>query len=174
MRIRPLPILVLTLLGIAGCEQREEMPRPGARRQAIEQMYAEYRADAFADVPDIGADELRRRLAGGSVVLVDCRADRERAVSMILGATSRAEFEADAARYRGRPVVAYCTIGYRSGVYGRRLRDEAVEVTNFRGGVLEWAHAGGVFIDPQGDETRTVHVYGSRWDLLPDGYTSVY
>ena len=54
-------------------------------------MYEGYRA-AFAGVGEIEVEELEAG-EGGAVLLVDCREDRERAVSMIDGAIARADFE---------------------------------------------------------------------------------
>jgi sodium/bile acid cotransporter 7 len=137
-------------------------------------MYRGYRAAAFADVAEIEVGELPALEAREPVVLVDCREDRERDVSMINGAISKAEFEADAASYRDRVVVTYCTIGYRSGVYAMALAERGFRARNLVGGVLVWAHDGRPFADQDGNATRRVHVYGAKWDLLPDEYESVY
>lgn len=55
------------------------------------------------------------------MVLVDVRAPAETAVSMIPGAVTKAAFEQAAAHYAHHTVVAYCTIGYRSGKYCQEL-----------------------------------------------------
>ncbi len=93
---------------------------------------------------------------------------------MIPGAITKTEFAARAEQHRDRRIMTYCTIGYRSGVYASELRRDSFDAVNLKGGVLGWAHAGGTFIDSDGRETRRVHVYGAKWDLLPDAYSSDY
>lgn len=140
---------------------------------AIEQKFMKHRRDAFPSVADISAEALRGRADDADMLIVDCRTDAERAVSTIPDAISIADFETSLDRYRERTIVTYCTIGYRSGVYGKKLSEDSIDVLNLRGGVLGWARAGGSFVDPEGRETKRVHVFGDRWNLLPDGYESV-
>lgn len=146
------------------------------RLGAIDAMLAGYAAKLPA-VPEVTAAELLGRGAAADadpVVLLDCREPYERAVSVLPGAISRAEFDADPQRYRGSPVVVYCTIGYRSTKLADTLRRRGFDAVNLRGGVLAWAHAGGRFVDAQGRATSRVNVYGSDWDLLPHAYQGEY
>jgi sodium/bile acid cotransporter 7 len=94
------------------------------------------------------------------------------AVSMLPGAVSQAEFLENPERYRGRTVIVYCTISYRSGLLAARLADQGRTVTNLKGGLLAWVLEGGRVYDGAG-ETRRIHVYGPKWDYPPAGYTSV-
>lgn len=137
-------------------------------------MYVEYKVDAFASVPDLTVANLQVIESDQPIALVDCREDAERAVSMIPGAISKAQFEASPEAYRNHRVVIYCTVGYRSGVYAKDLIGRDFDAINLIGGVLAWAHAGNTFVDPGGNQTRRVHVYGPTWDLLPYGYVSVF
>jgi rhodanese-related sulfurtransferase len=105
-------------------------------------------------------------------VLVDVREPHERRVSMLPGAISQQEFERDSARYRSWVVVPYCTIGVRSGLYTRALRQQGFEARNLAGSALAWAHAGQMF-EADGKPTRRVHVYDADWNLLPRGYEAV-
>ncbi len=139
----------------------------------IDEMYAGYRED-FPEVAEVDVAELRRDLAGESPpVLVDVRTDEERAVSIIPGAISREEFESRREELTGRPVVTYCTIGYRSGLYADELSRQGWDVHNLRGSILSWTHEGGELEDAAGS-TRRVHVYGRRWNLVADGFEAVW
>ena len=185
-----LPILIATFLGtmlMPGCETAEPPPAQAATRPdqsaddsreerlaRIDSMYAGYRAEAFAGVREIDPNSIAAVAPDRPVLLVDCREDDERAVSIIEGAISKAEFEANADRYRDRTVVAYCTIGYRSGVYVKSLQAQGLDAYNLEGGVLAWAHADRAFVDAQGHKTHRVHVYGAEWELLPSSHASVY
>ncbi len=181
--------LALIAAALGGCESQEPTAATPAatatapaldnqsadeRMATIEAMYAGYRVEAFADVPDIRVSELAVLESETPVLLVDCREDYERAVSVIPGAVTKAEFEADAERYRDHLIVTYCTIGYRSGVFAREIIGRDYDAVNLVGGVLAWAHEGHGFVDPEGGETKRVHVYGPTWDLLPVGYEPVF
>ncbi len=153
----------------------------GELRQKVIAEYEEYKAKSFANVPDISAGELLVREEDGgdsgdtNFLLLDCRSEPERAVSVIPGAISKGDFEADPQKFAGRTVIVYCTIGYRSGLYTRDLIARGIHAVNLRGGVLAWAIAGQPFVNLQtGEETRRVHVYGKQWDLLPANYEAVY
>ncbi len=143
------------------------------RRQRMDELYRGDRK-AFPGVPEVSAEELAELLRTGDVVLVDVREDDERRVSTIPGALSKAELERDAESYRGRRVVTYCTIGYRSGLYAAELRRRGFDAWNLSGSVLAWTHAGGPLVDEDGRETRRVHVYGAKWNLAADGYETLW
>ena len=44
-------------------------------------------------------------------------------------------------------VIAYCTIGVRSGFLVRSLRRRGVNAVNMAGSILSWCHAGGELVD---------------------------
>lgn len=143
--------------------------------QRIESMYREYERDSFPGVPAVSAVAARAWADSVDVVFVDARAPRERKISELPDALSTAEFEQTADRYTGRPVIVYCTIGYRSGIETVALRRRGIEAYNLEGGILAWAHAEGNVVDGvSGVPTRRVHVYGRRWNLLPAGWTGVW
>lgn len=140
------------------------------RSARVNDLYRNY-AKSFPDVKSISARELLRKL--DSVVLVDVREPKEQKVSMLPGAITKEAYEAAADEYAGKPVVTYCTIGYRSGMYAKELADRGVEVANLEGSLLAWTHVGGPLV--RGDEpTKELHVYGSQWDLAAVEYRGVW
>jgi len=141
------------------------------KRRRIEKMFEEY-SRSFPGVPVMSVEQLLERRESSDPVLVDARSREERAVSMIPGAVSREEYERRFDEFVGRAVVVYCTIGYRSGLVAQELSRRGVRSFNLKGGILEWTHAKQAVVDDKG-ETRRVHTYGDRWDLLPDGYEAV-
>jgi rhodanese-related sulfurtransferase len=145
------------------------------RASRVAEMYAGYRGSwSAAEVPEIDAAALARRLAAGeSLVIVDDRTPAERAVSMVPGAVPFEEVEAHPERFRGKPLVAYCTIGYRSGQWTAKERALGLDVTNLAGGVLAWTHAGGALVSAEGP-TKRVHVYGATWDLARTDYVATW
>ena len=179
--MRPAGISTLTLVltqALTACG-RSALPMAGPDATRHDQVVA--MADGYAagwpQLPRVNAAALH----AGTLrepVLVDCREAFEQDVSVLPGAVLQSDYEvqlaADPAAFVDRPVVVYCTIGYRSGEYAAALRQRGVDAYNLHGGVLEWAHAGGDFVTPHGTPTRSVHVYGRRWSLLPEGYDATY
>lgn len=101
-----------------------------------------------------------------SEILVDARTAEEQEVSMIKGAITQKEFESRAEEFRSKKVVVYCTVGYRSGMYTKELREKGFDAYNLRGGILLWTHHGGELIHNE-TKTNRIHVYGSMWNLAP-------
>lgn len=143
-----------------------------SRQQRIDDMYSEYRK-LFPDVKEMTANDLIEGNSRENLVLIDVRTEAERGVSIIPGAISIEIFKANKERWRNQIIVAYCTIGYRSGLFAKEIGASGFKVYNLKGGVLSWAQAGREF-SASGQMTRRVHVYGKKWDLLPEGYTGVW
>ena len=153
-----------------------------ARRAAeVEAMVAEFSSPS---VPEITAEALMAQMRDAGTgnpkpyVLVDVRTADERVVSAIPGSISSLEYESDFdAKYRHERVVAYCTIGYRSGKYVEKLiQEKGVDAYNLRGSVLAWTHAAGELAEDGGSgaPTKRVHTFGKKWALAAGGYESVW
>ena len=147
-------------------------------------MYEGMRLKNFADVTEITAAQLVLRKADAdkaadALVVVDCRDDAEMQVSVIPGAISKAAFDAmlveegkvEGAEAPAREVVAYCTIGYRSGLYAKELNERGVTgVANLKGSLLAWTHEGGELLNPEGEATKKVHTWSKGWALAASAY----
>ncbi|MCG6924648.1 MAG: rhodanese-like domain-containing protein [Acidobacteria bacterium] len=165
-------LLLLALVPVGAC--RDPGPLPDEEKRArIDELYEGYK-EKFPGVPEITVEALAEQLAGPEPpVLVDVRGDREREVSTIPGAISRQEFEERRGELAGREIVTYCTIGYRSGLYTRKLVEDGWRASNLRGSIVSWTHVGGELVK-YGAPTRRVHVYGKRWNLVAEGYEAVW
>lgn len=135
-------------------------------------MYADYRKD-FPEVEDIDAKNAMGMLPDPEVVFVDVRKPEEQAISMIPGAITEKQFMGHLNRYRSNRIIVYCTISFRSGKLAAKLQNEGISVTNLKGGLLGWVHAGGPLVR-QNQPVQELHVYGRKWDLAPDGIKTVY
>lgn len=165
----PVAILVLVVaLWFRGGVPRDD----GERLRRIERYYG-LCAKLLPKVPEISATELAERVKRERLAIVDVREPREQAVSMIPGAMTRTEFEARKDDFRDSPIIAYCTLGFRSGKFAAKLRDQGFDAYNLRGAILAWTHAGEALFDAEG-ETRRVHVYGRKWNLVASGYEGVW
>lgn len=143
-----------------------------AKREQIEKMYQHSR-EHFPEVPEISAEALKQLQNDSSVVVVDVRTSAEQAVSMIPGAITADDFEANAGDYKGSTIVTYCTIGHRSGLYAQPLLARGFNVFNLKGAILSWTHSGGGLTTPDGP-TRAVHVCKRKFALHADGYDPVW
>jgi rhodanese-related sulfurtransferase len=175
---RTLLVGVLASLCLAWTCGRQPTQSPAEVQDQLQHMISSL--DGRFSVPQVDARDLMDATGQplSDVVLVDLRTISERQVSVLPGAVSTTNAEGlqaavlDATR-AGKRVVLYCTIGYRSGRAAEQLNKNGAAVSNLRGGILAWTHAGGSLHDLQGAPTKRVHVFGHKWDLLPEGFESV-
>ena len=122
---------------------------------------------ALPDVPQIGAEAA---LTGDPLIL-DVRTPEEFAVSHLEGA-ARVDPETSAAAVLAahpdaatRPVLLYCSVGWRSSLMADRLRAAGVDARNLRGGVFGWRNEGRALVR-NGQPTGDVHPYDEAWGRL--------
>lgn len=168
------------------------------RRRSLRRMLVDVSCDLAARVGSIEEIEPDEWAAEpGQYVLIDVRPEAERAVSIIPGALTIEEFESrylqqsqDQAGTNPEPVggnyqppsiqqtspipVAYCTAGFRSGQYAKRLNRQGHVCLNLKGGLLSWCEQGLPLCKPEGESTVDVHVYAKIWNLVPAPYRGVW
>lgn len=149
----------------------EENVEPSLQQQ-IQEMYQEYKAAGFAQVPDCSAMDLQKMQTAHAVILIDVRSDEERAVSTIPGAISMETFHAKEWP-AGKTIVVYCTIGVRSAMACMSLKSQGIPAINLAGGILHWT-AQELPLVHAGQETKRLHTYGQRWALVPENVEAVY
>jgi len=142
------------------------------KHDRIESVYRATRWQ-FPDIPEVTASHLRTILKTEGIVLVDVRTRREQEVSMLPGAITSEDFEARRTEFEGAKLVAYCTIGHRSGLLVKSLAAQGWDASNLVGSVLAWTHVGGDFECAQG-RTRRVHVFSPQTNLVAEGYEGVW
>jgi len=152
--------MVLVVCG-AGCgetgltwaqvDQMIERDFPGTRAMTIEAL------------------EARLEVPGSPVRLIDVREAEEYRVSRLPGAVRMQDagrIGALAAEAPDRPVVLYCSVGYRSAAVAHALQSRGFgNVYNLRGSIFAWANRGLPLEGPEGP-TRRVHPYDSHWGRL--------
>lgn len=145
------------------------------KKEVVIDMYEDYKAD-FKTVADITPLEATELFKSEKVVFVDVRSREEMSVSMLPGAISQKEYLESRERFSNHTLVAYCTIGYRSGMFAKKMAgttNNGDRIYNLRGGLLAWVLDGGKVYDGKG-ESRRIHVYGKRWNYPADGYESIW
>lgn len=127
----------------------------------------------FPDVRSISTTQLANWLSDSNreaPVLLDVRTEDEFNVSHLPDAVREASPETIAS---GRPIVAYCSIGWRSAESVLRLaHDGHTNVLNLEGSIFVWASEGRP-LESHGQPIRKVHPYDSKWGrLLPSALRS--
>ena len=143
------------------------------KREEVTLLYEVYRTKSFRGIEDISPEEILLD-SNDNYVFVDIREENEKNISIIPGAISFDNFEKDVEDYLDKKIIAYCTIGNRSGQYVKVLDNKNIDAYNLIGGILLWVHDGGEVVSPAGNITKKVHVSRPRWNLLPKGYTGFY
>jgi rhodanese-related sulfurtransferase len=141
------------------------------KNETVQKMYIGYKKK-FPKIADISADKAMKLAERKQIIFVDARRPDEQAVSMLPDAITRDMLLKDPTLIQGKTAVAYCTIGYRSGVWAEKMAQRGIHIINLAGGILAWVHAGGKVYGTQG-ETKKIHVFGKSWDLAPKGFDTV-
>jgi rhodanese-related sulfurtransferase len=155
---------------------------PNAKAIKLEtQLWKEFaKLNKGLHAPLIHAKDLLKIIDDTDLVLIDVRQPEEQKVSMLAHALTPQEF-ADKFRHgipKGKRIVVYCTIGYRSGKYADQLALQNINAENLEGGMLAWSHIGGTFYEKDADGhgvvTNRVHVYDKSWNFLHPDYRAVW
>ena len=62
-----------------------------------------------------------------------------------------------------KPIVVYCSIGYRSEKIGEKLVKKGYQVYNLYGGIFDWKNKGNTVINNLNTSTNQVHCYNEDW-----------
>lgn len=171
--VRALLVLSTLFLGLGACNSSH-----GRDWREVEQEIRQ----RFPGVPQMSTGELSERLRRGegeglvpAPLVIDARAPEEYAVSHLRGALSAPD-EETALRILSntspeRPVVVYCSVGWRSSEMVERLRarpelmDREGPIWNLEGSIFRWANEGRTVVQ-DGSPVRGVHPYDRDWGRL--------
>ena len=127
----------------------------------------------FPDVASITTAELAAWMqdpARPQPLLLDVRGAEEYAVSHLPGAV-RVEPGADPRPFLAgvdaeRPIVTYCSVGYRSAAMARAIRAAGhPAVSNLKGSIFAWANEDRE-LRRDGERVEVVHPYDVKWGRL--------
>lgn len=62
-----------------------------------------------------------------------------------------------------KPIVVYCSIGYRSEKIGEKLLKKGYTVYNLYGGIFDWKNNTQSIIGPNNKITEKIHCYNKTW-----------
>lgn len=176
-----IPIAVLSVTGIAAQEDSEDntvfwpttlkMIRakfPGVTQLSTDSLqtwlYESRQAEAEAEQSQSGQVPSERPL------LLDVREKEEYAVShlkdAVLAASGKEALDALEGVPPDRPVVLYCSVGYRSSEMAAYLQKRGFEkVYNLEGSIFAWANEGRP-VYRGGERVQVVHPYDRVWGKL--------
>jgi|GEM_PF-625496 len=112
-------------------------------------------------------------------LVVDVRDPEEFAVSHLEGARSLPLARLKSSGWppawrRDRPVILYCTVGYRSGIAAQLLQEQGLEAKNLVGGILALAQANQPLFDGSG-QTWRVHTWRESFAwMVPSPYEAAW
>lgn len=129
--------------------------------------------DKFPAVPQISTAELSNWFESqdkDTPILLDVREPEEYAVSHLAGARRASDLQSALALLgdtpKDRPIVVYCSVGYRSSRLAEELREKGYgRVQNLEGSIFVWANEGRP-IYRDGEPVREVHPYNWIWGQL--------
>ena len=103
-----------------------------------------------------------------SFVILDTREKEEYEVSHLEGAIwvgyDNLQTEEIEKLSKDKPVLVYCSVGYRSERIGEKLQDMGFkEVRNLYGGIFDWKNRDHEVINQTGKPTEKVHTYNRNW-----------
>lgn len=149
---------------VIGCGQHDGTPEV-----RLDKITREIAAE-FPQVPTLTPAELAAWLDDSdreAPILLDVREPNEFAVSHLPGAR-RADPDTDVKKLLAsltpkRPVVLYCSVGYRSSKLAAQLiKAGASDVHNLEGSIFRWANEG-LPLQRDGMPAHQVHPYSSRY-----------
>ena len=102
------------------------------------------------------------------VILLDAREKEEFEISHIPGAIWVGYDDFSIERLKGidknKPVVTYCSVGYRSERIGEKLQKEGfTNVQNFEGSIFRWMNEEQRVVNKDNQITNKVHGFNDRW-----------
>ncbi len=158
-----MPVLSFLVWGLlfTGCDRN----RPGNWDSIVKDIRTK-----FPGVKQISTEELQAWLNTKDTakpVLIDRREREEYDVSHLPGAFPAKDKE-EALKIieregKDRPVVVYCSVGYRSSVLARQLGNEGyTNVYNLEGSIFKWANEGRL-VYQEDRQVHVVHPYNSKW-----------
>jgi rhodanese-related sulfurtransferase len=125
----------------------------------------------FPGVPQLSTKELAEWLVDSKrspPLLLDVRTEAEFGVSHLKGAQRVSTDDVAALEIpKDRPVVVYCSVGYRSSSFAAQLqqRDKNAKVYNLEGSMFQWANEHRPIYKGE-TEAHEVHPYNEKWGQL--------
>lgn len=157
-------VFMLVGLSLAGCISSDGMTWEEVNRMVREE---------FPAVRTITTDQLAQWLEDSNAaqpVLLDVRSPEEFEVSHLADARPASNMDQALRQLQGvphdAPIVAYCSVGYRSADLAGQLEGLGYSnVFNLSGSIFQWANEGRPLVH-DGERATKVHPYDQKWGRL--------
>ncbi len=121
-----------------------------------------------SEAPTIDINEFKSVLAKNNVLVLDAREKEEFEISHIKNAINIGYDNFDLEKVskkldKTKPIIIYCSVGYRSGQLAEKLIEKGFKVKNLYGGIFEWKNQGNDVFDKSSNKTQRVHTYNKKW-----------
>lgn len=155
--------ITLSFFSFLSCKAQVPEDRPEMTRKEFDDRLSSLLSFT---VPLMGVQELHAN--AGKYTILDTREKLEFETSHIPGAAYLGYKEFDPTQLekldRNKPVVLYCSVGYRSEKIGEKLQNLGfTKVYNLYGSIFEWANQGYPLENGVGASTTQVHTYNKKW-----------
>ncbi|MEM7219575.1 MAG: rhodanese-like domain-containing protein [Pseudomonadota bacterium] len=145
---------------------------PCAAADTERRLTADIEAEIVAEYPDVAHLTVAEYLAAeaahtADALLIDVRTTAEYRRSRLPGALhapDAATLDALVEQHADRPLLLYCSVGYRSAAAAREIgrRHPEARVSNLLGSLFDWANRGLPLVNDRG-ATHRVHSYSWLW-----------
>lgn len=128
-------------------------------------------------VPFISPEKLNNSY--NNYTILDTRESQEYNVSHLKNAMfiSYNDFDIDKTTQvlpKNKPIVVYCSIGYRSEKVGELLIKKGYLVYNLYGGIFNWINKNLLVVDSFNNPTSNIHPYNKKWAVWLTNGIKVY
>lgn len=174
MLLRSIQLFLCCFIGFSSCQAQ---PVPDRLETSYKPLNKKLAKTISADQYAISAPEAKEL---NNPLFLDARETAEYQVSHLPGARmigyNKPDFSILNDIDKKRPVVVYCTIGYRSERMANDLRKKGFSnVYNLYGSIYAWRLAGFPLEDAEGNPTEKVHTYDKKWGTyFPDDANEVH
>jgi rhodanese-related sulfurtransferase len=157
-----LTIFILIITSLTACQSQTPTHRAKCENPKFDKKVASYLSFT---VPTISPNDVKNKK---DAVILDAREIEEYNTSHLPNALfiGYNDFQKAVLNNipKDKPIVVYCSIGYRSEKIGEKLQKMGFkQVYNLYGSIFEWVNQGNEVVDNQGVATLKVHTYNRAW-----------
>jgi len=156
-------LFLLIILGLSNCYSQ----KPNVEGRCLDPKFEKKIINSLNfSIETLTVSQLKESKDG--YLLMDAREKEEFETSHIPGAIHVGYDHFEIEKYqdldKDKPILVYCSIGYRSEKIGEKLKKAGFKhVYNLFGSIFEWANQSNGLEDNKGMETQNIHTYNRSW-----------
>ncbi len=167
MKWNKIILIGIFYLKVISCSAQEPADRARCENKEFDKKVASWLSFT---VPTVNPEGVKKM---PDALILDAREKKEYDVSHLPNAVfiGYNHFEKEVMKDidKKKPIVVYCSIGYRSEKIGEKLKKLGfTNVHNLYGSIFEWINEGNTVVDNQGNPTKKVHTFNKNWGQWVD------